>query len=130
MSRQTVDDVADVLDIDGRVAPPRRNGSLVFAEPWERRLFGVTMALYQAGLFEWEDFRQRLISVIERWEAAHPDGDGYRYYEHWLAALQHVLHDIGLVSGDEQEARVMALAVRPAGHDHEHGQGAHENHDY
>ena len=37
------------LDRDGPAAPPRRNGELVFAAPWERRLFGVTMALTSAA---------------------------------------------------------------------------------
>ncbi len=32
-------------DLDGRLSPPRDNGELVFAAPWERRAFGLTMAL-------------------------------------------------------------------------------------
>ena len=52
------------LDLDGPVAPPRRNGELVFAEPWESRVFGLTMALHQAGIFIWDEFRSRLIDAI------------------------------------------------------------------
>ena len=32
-------------DLEGPVSPPRDNGEIVFAAPWERRLFGVTVAL-------------------------------------------------------------------------------------
>ena len=46
------------LDRDGPAAPPRRNGELVFAAPWERQLFGVTMALHERGVFAWGDFRR------------------------------------------------------------------------
>ena len=49
------------LERDGPAAPPRRNGELLFAAPWERRLFGVTMALHERGVFAWGDFSARLI---------------------------------------------------------------------
>jgi nitrile hydratase accessory protein len=117
-----------VLDAAGSTAPPRLNGTLVFAEPWERRLFGVTMALHEAGHFEWEDFRQQLIAAIGRWEAAHPDGDGYCYYEQWLTALQGVLEASELVPGAELRARTAAFAARPAGHDHTHPDNGYDDH--
>ena len=53
-----------VLDVDGPAAPPRSNGELVFAEPWESRAFGLALALHDGGAFEWEDFRQQLIATI------------------------------------------------------------------
>jgi hypothetical protein len=52
------------LDRDGPAAPPRRNGELVFAAPWERRLFGVTMALHERGVFAWGEFSAHLIDEI------------------------------------------------------------------
>jgi nitrile hydratase accessory protein len=110
-------DVA-ALDVAGIAAPPRLNGSLVFAEPWESRVFGVTMALHQAGRFEWDDFRRRLISTIKAWDDAHPDGEGYRYYEQWLAALQSLVCETELVSRDAFDARLASFAARPSGHDH------------
>ena len=56
------------LDLHGTAAPPRSNGALVFETPWEGRLFGITMALHDAGHFEWEEFRRLLIEEIARWE--------------------------------------------------------------
>ena len=38
-----------VVAVDGPAAPPRSNGELVFAEPWESRAFGVAVALARRG---------------------------------------------------------------------------------
>jgi nitrile hydratase accessory protein len=75
------------LDRDGPAAPPRRNGELVFAAPWERRLFGVTMALHERGVFAWGEFSAHLSDEIARWTASAATGDEYVYYEHWERAL-------------------------------------------
>jgi nitrile hydratase accessory protein len=111
-------DRADLLDSSGPAAPPRDNGELVFAAPWESRAFGVALALHDAGRIEWEDFRQELIAEIGEWEAAHPSGDGWSYYECWLRSLERVVSGQGLVGADDLRARAALLAVRPAGHDH------------
>lgn len=72
-------------------APPRRNGELLFAHPWESRAFGLAIALAKAGHFEWEDFRQQLIAAIGAWEAAGHPPEEWNYYERWLEALRAVL---------------------------------------
>ena len=106
------------LDVEGSAAPPRDNGELVFAEPWESRAFGLAVAMSDAGVFEWEAFRQALIASIRRWDRAHPDGQGYSYYERWLEALETLLDDRGLVSSSAVGSLAVELASRPAGHDH------------
>jgi nitrile hydratase accessory protein len=80
-----------LLDVAGPGAPPRRNGELVFLAPWESRVFGLTMALYEQGRFEWDDFRQRLIAAIARAEAKLRPGEAFHYYACWLEALQQLL---------------------------------------
>jgi nitrile hydratase accessory protein len=112
------------LPIAGPTAPPRANGEMVFDAPWESRLFGVTMALVEADRFSWSEFQRRLIAAVGRWEADHPDGEGYRYYERWAEALESLLDDLGIVAIETTDARAHALAARPAGHDH-HEHGAH-----
>ena len=110
------------LPIAGPTAPPRSNGEMVFDAPWESRLFGVTMALVEADRFSWTEFQRRLIAAVGRWEADHPDGEGYRYYERWAEALESLLDDLGIVDIETTDARARALAERPAGHDRsEHG---------
>lgn len=109
------------LAITGPAAPPRSNGELVFEAPWESRLFGVTMALHETGRFEWREFQQRLIAAVQCWEADAPEGEVYRYYERWAEALESLLDDRGIVTGEAIDARAISLAARPAGHDHDHG---------
>ena len=117
------------LDVVGHAAPPRANGELMFAEPWESRAFGLTLALHQSGRFEWDAFREELIAAIARWEADHPDHDGYRYYVCWLDALQRLLGDRGVVPSDAVDGRAVELAARPAGHDHDHDH-EHDDHEH
>ncbi len=109
-----------VLALKDAAAPPRANGELLFNAPWESRAFGLVVTLHANGAFEWSDFQQSLIAQIQRWESAHPDGEGWSYYTCWLAALEQVLVNEHLVSPGDVERRAAALAERPAGHDHDH----------
>jgi len=118
-------DHAYLLDSSGPAAPPRDNGELVFAAPWESRAFGVALALQDSGRIEWEDFRQALIAEIAEWEATHPSGEGWSYYECWLRSLERLVGGQGLVGGDDLRARAAVLAARPAGHDH--GEAGHHH---
>jgi nitrile hydratase accessory protein len=116
------------LDVDGPAAPPRSNGELVFAEPWQGRAFGLTMALVDRGAISYDAFRERLIAAIGAWERSHPDGAGYSYYRCWLEALEQELDERALVGPSELAARSAAFAVRPAGHDHGHEHGHEHGH--
>jgi nitrile hydratase accessory protein len=125
-------DASYLLDSAGPAAPPRDNGELVFAAPWESRAFGVALALHDAGCIDWEDFRQALVGEIRDWEAAHPSGEGWSYYECWLRSLERVVSRKGLAAVGDWRARQAQLAARAAGHDHDeagsdrhHGQHGH-----
>ena len=111
-------DRRDTLDVAGPSAPPRSNGALVFAAPWESRIFGITMAMHDAGVFEWDEFRPLLIAEISRWQAAAEADSAYSYYERWYAALRTLLEKKDLCGGSDLDARVSELGARPAGHDH------------
>ena len=108
------------MDIEGPAAPPRANGELVFAEPWESRAFGMAVTLYEAGLFGWPQFKGALIARIARWEADSSKGAHWSFYHHWLDALEDVLVGCGAVLPDDVTTRAQALAQRPTGHDHVH----------
>jgi nitrile hydratase accessory protein len=123
------------LDVDGLAAPPRTNGELVFAEPWESRAFGLAMALSEAGALHWEDFRRELITQIAGWEATAEEGTCFSYYRCWLDALEQVLVTDELVTSGAVRERATELAARPAGWDHDHdghddhgGHGHHHGH--
>jgi nitrile hydratase accessory protein len=107
-----------VLEAAGPAAPPRRNGELLFAAPWESRVFGLALALHERGLFAWEEFRARLVAEIARAEAHHGPDEPWCYYACWLAALERLLIEKGLCAGGEIDARADTLATRPPGHDH------------
>ena len=107
--------MAERVDLDGPAAPPRRNGELAFAEPWESRVFGLTMALHEAGLFVWDEFRSRLIDEIRRGETT---GEALPYWHAWRRAFESMLLATGVFASGDLDARTRALAARPPGHDH------------
>ena len=110
------------LDVEGPAAPPRSNGELVFAEPWEGRAFGLTMALVHRGTLDYETFRTALVERV-----AAEEGARFGYYRCWLQALEDVLAAAGTVQPEEVAARAVALAARPAGHDHDHDHADHDH---
>jgi nitrile hydratase accessory protein len=87
-----------VADMTGAAAMPRRNGELVFAEPWQGRAFGMAVALSEQGAFSWEEFRQALIAEIA---VAEGDEGRFEYYEVWLATFERLLAAKGIVSSGE-----------------------------
>lgn len=99
---------------------PRRNGELVFDAPWESRAFSVAVALTEAGVCDWSDFRDRLVAQIGAWDG---ERDEWDYYARWLAALEQLLLEQRLLSADELAAERARLAhVAAHEHDaHDHG---------
>jgi nitrile hydratase accessory protein len=118
------------LDIAGMTAPPRANGELVFSAPWESRIFGVTVSLYDAGHFPWPSFQYELIRSIGRWEAGHADGETYSYWACWLDATERLLAGLDLVAPAAVDARAEQFAARGSGHDDVHDHGDHGDHDH
>ena len=119
-----------VLDVDGPAAPPRSNGELVFAAPWESRAFGLAMTLHAGGVFEWEDFRRHLIAAVAEAEREPDPDEPWSYYRCWLLALERVLADAGVVGPEELLGRARELDARPAGHDHAGHDHDHAGHDH
>ena len=104
-------------DISGPAAIPRRNGEPVFNEPWESRIFGAAVALCERGLFEWDEFRERLIAEITAADTkldASPQPSSY--YERFLSALERLLIDKGLCAKGEIERH----AIAETSDEHEH----------
>jgi nitrile hydratase accessory protein len=94
----SVDRVVAVMA--GGAALPRKNGELVFDEPWQGRVFGMAVALHEQGRYEWEEFRQALIAQVA---AAEARGGPFVYYEVWLATFEALLSERGLVTPRELE---------------------------
>ena len=101
-----------LLDVDGPGAPPRSNGELAFAEPWERRVFGVTMALTQQ-VFSYDDFREHLMARVG-------EAPQRPYWESWAAALEDALSAACAFDPEAVDQRLGEFLARPHGHDHGH----------
>ncbi len=110
------------LPLADELQPPMANGEVLFAEPWQGRVFGMAITLHEAGVFTWPDFQAELIKVIAGWDADHQEVEGetdeYRYYEHFQTALHQVLSNQGVVSVEALAERSDSFARRPHGHDH------------
>jgi len=81
----------EIATMDGEAAPPRDNGELVFASPWEGRVFALAVALVEQLGLPWDAFRSRLIDAV----AAAPDRP---YYESWAAALESLVVSLDLAT--------------------------------
>jgi len=92
--------------MEGATAVPRKNGELVFEEPWEGRVFGMAVALHEGRLYAWEEFQRQLIARISEAEAR---GEPGRYYERWLASFERLLAAKGLVTAEELDDRTEAF---------------------
>jgi len=109
-----------VADMGGTAALPRRNGELVFETPWESQAFGMAIAASNQGHYDWEEFRERLISEIGDWERSDEDERAvWNYYRHWLASFEALVKDRGLLSEEEIDKRTSEF-VSGARDDHHH----------
>jgi len=88
----------------------------VFAAPWEAASFGMVLALYRAGRFEWREWVALLSAEIA---AAEPDPTGALYYERWTAALEKLLARLNLLTpgaiAERSEAWRAAYLATPHG---------------
>lgn len=70
--------------------PVDRRGP-VFREPWEAQAFAMTLALYDKGLFAWNEWAAMLGETIQAARAAGDPDTGETYYHHWLATLERMV---------------------------------------
>jgi len=69
-----------------------------FDADWQRRAFGLAVALSEFGHYPWQDFQRELITAIGGWEETPVDArDRWEYYEHWVAALHQVVARHGML---------------------------------
>lgn len=93
------------VDLATLAAIPRDADGPVFRAPWEAQAFGLVLALQQRRAFTWPEWTERLSAEIAAVKARGEADDGSRYYELWLAALERLATDKGLVLADELALR-------------------------
>ena len=97
-------------DIASLPAIPRDDDGPVFRAPWEAQAFAMAVLLHERGVFTWPEWTARLADEIAAASARGDEDDGRRYYRHWLAALEELVAEKGLVAADELHARHDAWA--------------------
>jgi len=71
---------------------PRDEGGTVFAEPWQAQAFAMAVRLSQQGYFTWKEWAAALAAELKAAADRGEPDDGSRYYEHWLATLERLVH--------------------------------------
>jgi nitrile hydratase accessory protein len=89
-----------IANMEGPAALPRKNGELVFDEPWETRALGMAIVLNDR-LFSWDEFRAQLQQAL----AEGTPSESPPYYARWLASLERLLIEKGAITLDELETR-------------------------
>ena len=104
----TVSPDRKISEMFGEQALPRKNGELVFDEPWEGRAFGLAVAMSHSGAFEWADFRDELIEAISSDER---HGVATGYYQRWARALERLALKHSLITSAELDAKIDSQKV-------------------
>lgn len=79
---------------------PRDDDGPVFREPWEAQAFAMALVLHERGLFSWTEWAATLADEIRRAQANGDPDTGETYYRHWLATLERLIADKGVVTSD------------------------------
>ncbi|MGI9370424.1 MAG: nitrile hydratase accessory protein [Ruegeria sp.] len=67
----------------------------VFAEPWHAQVFAVTVALNEAGRFDWPDWAERFSKTLKRHGLDRELDGGDDYFHAWLETLELLLAEQG-----------------------------------
>lgn len=74
-------------------------GAPQFDHEWQRRAFGLAVALSEFGHYRWDDFQHALIETIGHWQSTpEPERSQWEYYDHWVTALHKVVDERELLS--------------------------------
>ena len=76
---------------------PRDEYGPVFRAPWEAEAFALAVSLKERGLFTWKEWAATLGDEIKKAQAAGDPNTGETYYQHWLATLERILAEKGVV---------------------------------
>ena len=98
---------------------PRDEEGPVFAEPWQAQAFAIAVQLSAEGHFTWTEWTAALGEQLQAATKRGEPDDGSRYYENWVAALEHLVADKKLINltalTERKEAWVDAYLNTPHG---------------
>lgn len=87
-----------------------------FSEPWQARVFALTVGLNERGVFSWSEWAEVFSPVILRGDTAEDASD---YYHRWSEALVTLLDKKGLLTNPVLEA--LTQSWKRAAHATPHG---------
>ena len=82
----------------------------MFAEPWQAQAFALAVKLSEQGHFTWKEWAAALANELKAAANRGEPDDGSHYYDHWLAALEHLTTVKGLVDSAALATRKKAWA--------------------
>jgi len=85
------------LGRNDEVSVPRNGDGPVFRAPWEAEAFALAVSLRERGLFTWTEWAATLGDEIKKAQVAGDPDTGETYYQHWLATLERILAEKGVV---------------------------------
>ncbi|WP_299895991.1 nitrile hydratase accessory protein [uncultured Ruegeria sp.] len=95
----------------------------VFAEPWHAQVFAVTVALNEAGRFEWPDWATRFSNTLKRHGLSRELDGGDDYFKAWLETLEGLLAEQGTAT--QQDVKELCQFWEEAYLTTPHGQPVH-----
>ena len=95
---------------------PRDADGPVFREPWEAQAFAMVLVLHERGMFTWPEWASTLADEIKRAQAAGDPDTGDTYYQHWLKALERLVAEKGVTTGEMLIALSRCLGLRRRPH--------------
>lgn len=98
--------------------------NLVFESPWSARVFGITLAVAESGLFTLSEFQQALIESIGAHEKVEGIDSDEVYYSRWIEALVGLLRDKHALS-DETLLAIEARIRTALQNQHDHAEHHH-----
>jgi nitrile hydratase accessory protein len=110
--------ITETKRVQGLPLLPEDKGEPVFAEPWQAQAFALAVKLSEQGYFTWKEWTAALGDELNVAKSRGESDDGSHYYEHWLAALEHLVTAKGLADSAALVARkeVWADAYRSTPH--------------
>ena len=74
----------------------------VFQAPWEAYAFALAVQLSEQGIFNWSEWSEALTTEIRN---AGEDNQGSQYYHYWMAALEKLLTQNGIITEEALQKR-------------------------
>ena len=106
----TPDSISETERIQALPRLPQDKGEPVFAEPWQAQAFALAVKLSEQGYFTWKEWAAALANQLNAAARSGEPDDGSHYYDHWLAALEHLVTEKGLADSAGLIARKEAWA--------------------